>query len=138
MVFPNGKLIFQIPTHLLNPYTLQSNKDFHYAAAKMHRKAQYIAYAVRRKAQTAAMRSPQDKAQTAAMCSPQKSADRPSKYKRNKPRLDRFSSPLYALTSHSAYTTCLAPETPATTVTIARGSPLATAMNLPGFPYRVS
>ena len=95
-------------------------------------------YAVRRKTQTAAMRSLQDKVQTAAMHSPQKSADRPSKYKRNEPRLDRFFSPLYALTSYSAYTTCLAPETPATTVTIARGSLLATAMNLLGSPYRVS
>ena len=115
MVFPNGKLIFQISTYLLNPYTLQSNKDFYYTAAKMHRKVQYI-----------------------ALRSPQKSADRPSKYKRNEPRLDKFSSPLYTLTSYSAYTTCLAPETPATTVTIARGSPLATAMNLPGSPYRIS
>ena len=138
MVFPNRKLIFQISTYLLNPYTLQSNKDFYYAAAKCTEKRSALPYAVCRKAQTTAMRSPQDKAQTAAMRGPQKSADRPSKYKRNEPRLDRFSSPLYALTSHSAYTICLAPETPATTVTIARGSPLATAMNLPGSPYRVS
>ena len=126
-MFPNGKLIFQIPTYLLNPYTLQSNKDFHYAAAKMHRKAQYIA-----------LRSPQKSADHSHAQPAGQSADQPSKYKRNKPRLDRFSSPLYALTSYSAYTTCLAPKTPTTTVTIARGSPLVTTTNLPDSPYLAS
>ena len=76
MVFPNGKLIFQIPTYLLNPYTLQSNKNFHYAAAKMHRKAQYIA-----------LRSPQKSADRSHAQPAGQSADRSHAQSAEKRRL---------------------------------------------------